>query len=426
MQITIDKIVVKDRGRKQFKQSNIVSLANSIKRHGLLHPIVVAECDNGNYQLIAGERRYRACVLAGLTNIDVTLKEDTTDITRKEMELEENIKRVDLSWAEQIQMLAALNDLRRLQQGSAKQRSTDETGYSQQKLANDLGRSIGSVNMDLELADILSDHPDVKRQVEQLPKTAAFKRAKLLVKDKQRSKLAEDRQLDLSIRFELGDCRDLLLDIEENSVDLLIIDPPYACKMLTDTATGKRHYGDNENHMGDYEQTSILLECMFNRLRGVLKPGAHLYVFFAMGDWYCNMRNLMINAGFELDNMPIIWNKGMPTLGMSQYHYMPSYESVMFAINPPRGRVILKPVMNVVNVSPVGRNERVHPFQKPYDLLKLFIKNSSNIGDTVLDCFAGSGATLDACRRLHRKAIGFELDEVTYSRAQEWLQNKKG
>jgi ParB/RepB/Spo0J family partition protein len=425
MQTTIDKIVIKDRGRKEFKQSDIMSLAESIKRHGFLHPIVVSETDDGKFELIAGERRYRACIFAGITTIPITLKEDTTDVSRKEMELEENVRRVDLSWIEQVQMLKRLNDLRRQQQGSAKSGTTDESGYSQTKLANDLGRSIGSVNQDLELAEMLTDNPDVKEKVVHLPKTAAFKRAKLLLKDKQLEKLAEDRQIDLSIDFQLGDCLAGVKALDENSVDLLIMDPPYACDNLTDAASGKRHYGDNETHMGQFEQTSILLESVFKELRRVLKPGAHMYTFFAMGDWYCNMRNLMLNAGFELDNMPIIWNKGMPTLGMSQYHYMPCYESVMFSINPPRGRVILKPVMNVVNISPVGKTERVHPFQKPYDLLRLFINNSSNIGDVVLDCFAGSGSTLDACRRTRRKAIGFEIDKPTYLRAEEWLARKQ-
>jgi site-specific DNA-methyltransferase (adenine-specific) len=65
---------------------------------------------------------------------------------------------------------------------------------------------------------------------------------------------------------------------------------------------------------------------------------------------------------------------------------------------------------------------KLHPTEKPIDLLKLYISNSSNEGDIVLDPFAGSGSTLLASKELNRKYIGYEIDKQYYDIAVERLE----
>ncbi len=410
MKIPIASIEVSSRGRKQF--SGLQELANSIKQFGLMHPLVVAP--NGEkYELIAGERRLRACVLAGLAEVSVTLYSDTDVITRKEMELEENIKREDLHWSERTSMLAAIHKLKQCQHGEAKARK--EGGWSLRDTAELTGKSVGSVSMDLDLNEMMKDK-EISKSVKKLPKTAAYQRAKLMVEERVLKQQLSEKKIDISGSFQLGPCQKLIRELDSASIDLVITDPPY------DTADiVKAHKAAGSFNGGNFiSKTTDCLQALIPEIERVLKPGAHFYFFHAM-DQYCLLRKLFAEAGLLVDANPLIWYKKNSTMGMKQFHYMPSYEAISFGMKPPRSRILEKPVHNVLQVASVYHGDRIHQLQKPYELLKILIENSSSIGDTILDCFAGSGATLVAAKRLSRKPIGFELDEANFARAKKWL-----
>src|SRR5215467_12590669 len=96
MELAIEDVVVGERVRKDF--GNIEELASSISRIGLLNPIIV---DNEN-NLIAGHRRLLAFMHLGKAEIPVILRDDLDEATRREIELEENIRRKDLTWVEEV------------------------------------------------------------------------------------------------------------------------------------------------------------------------------------------------------------------------------------------------------------------------------------------------------------------------------------
>jgi len=153
----------------------------------------------------------------------------------------------------------------------------------------------------------------------------------------------------------------------------------------------------------------------------VLKPGAHFYMFFGHA-WY---PYLVINfrlKGFIVDDQPIIWNKMRCSIMAKDMHYMSSYEAILFGHKPPSTRILKKPVLNILNFPAIPGQKRVHSLQRPFDLLKLLIENSSVPGETILDCFAGSGSTIHAAKKLQRTGIGFELDEGNFLRAQKFIQ----
>jgi DNA modification methylase len=72
-----------------------------------------------------------------------------------------------------------------------------------------------------------------------------------------------------------------------------------------------------------------------------------------------------------------------------------------------------------------GKNDRIHPTQKPIELIERIVKASSNAGDTVLDPFMGSGTTAIACSNLNRRCIGFELDESYWKASINRLSKSK-
>ena len=82
--------------RKRFDEVELQALADSIAQHGLLQPLAVRDMGNGYYQIIAGERRWRACRLAGLSEVPVTVVE-ADDRTVMELALVENLQREDLN-----------------------------------------------------------------------------------------------------------------------------------------------------------------------------------------------------------------------------------------------------------------------------------------------------------------------------------------
>ena len=95
--------------RKEFSEEKITELANSIKEHGIIQPIIVRKSPIIGYELLAGERRFRAAKLAGLTNIPAIIKEVTDDEMMKQAIIE-NLQREDLNPIEEAQSYQYLID----------------------------------------------------------------------------------------------------------------------------------------------------------------------------------------------------------------------------------------------------------------------------------------------------------------------------
>ena len=85
-----------DQPRDRFDQDRLQDLADSIAHHGLIQPVIVRKMDNGSFQIIAGERRWRAARIAGLTEIPVRVL-NADDRTVSEIALVENLQREDLN-----------------------------------------------------------------------------------------------------------------------------------------------------------------------------------------------------------------------------------------------------------------------------------------------------------------------------------------
>ncbi len=124
--LSIDQIEVsKYQPRKNFNHEKLQELANSIVSNGLVQPIIVNLGSNGKYQIIAGERRYRACKIAGLKEIPVIIK-NLSDREILEIALIENIQREELTAIEEAEGYEKL---------------MNDFGYTQAKLAEAVGKS---------------------------------------------------------------------------------------------------------------------------------------------------------------------------------------------------------------------------------------------------------------------------------------------
>lgn len=123
----------RDQPRKIFDDDALAELADSIAKHGVIQPLLVRPMPDGSYQLVAGERRWRASRMAGLTEVPVVIKE-LSDDEAIALALIENLQREDLNAIEEAQGIKALMDTLSLTQDEAAER----VGKSRPAVANAL------------------------------------------------------------------------------------------------------------------------------------------------------------------------------------------------------------------------------------------------------------------------------------------------
>ena len=183
--------------RKHFDEDALNELADSIRKHGMIMPIVVNGSANGKYMIIAGERRFRAAKMAGLTKVPVVVRE-YSEREIKEISLIENLQREDLNPIE------AANAMKQLM---------DEYRLTQEELAERIGKSRPAVTNTLRL---LSLAPDVISMVASGKLSAGHARALVTLPEDAQFKLAGDVIRDgMSVRDVERSVRDYFSTPEE-------------------------------------------------------------------------------------------------------------------------------------------------------------------------------------------------------------------
>ena len=160
--------------RRSFDEDALEELSQSIKEHGVLQPILVRPQIYGGYQIVAGERRYRASRMAGLTEIPAIIKE-LSDSETMQIALIENLQRRDLS---------------DLEEAKGYQTLMDEYGFSQEDVARTVGKSRSAVANTLRLLGLPDD---VKELLDQGKLSAGHARALLAVDREKEIKEAADK-----------------------------------------------------------------------------------------------------------------------------------------------------------------------------------------------------------------------------------------
>jgi len=188
-----------------------------------------------------------------------------------------------------------------------------------------------------------------------------------------------------------ADALEILKQFPDESVDLIVTDPPYG---ISYRKKGEPiMIGDAGNVLG-----FVLPE-----LYRVLKKEGAIYIFTSfknLADWLYRFQNY-----FKMHNL-IIWDKKRNSGLQMGSNYGFRYEMIFFGskgLHKLRGNHD-----DVIEIEKVKK--RLHPTEKPVELFGIFVKMSSDEGDIVLDPFAGSGSSLVACKKLGRKFIGIELN----------------
>lgn len=147
--LSINDIVPnKEQPRKTFDEAALQELADSITQHGVLQPLLVRPLANGGYQLVAGERRFRASRMAGLKEVPVIIK-DLSDTEAMEIAIIENLQREDLNPIEEAEGLQAL---------------IDKCDYTQEQVAVSVGKSRPAIANALRLLRLPEEVRDMTKK----------------------------------------------------------------------------------------------------------------------------------------------------------------------------------------------------------------------------------------------------------------------
>ena len=222
------------------------------------------------------------------------------------------------------------------------------------------------------------------------------------------------------IKLYCDDCLNIMKQIENESIDLIVTDPPYLIKYKTNHRKNKYHDFCSEILNDDNEQLIIdyIRECY-----RILKNNTAMYMF-------CNcdkvdfFKKELENAGFKIKNM-IIWVKNNWTAGDLKAQFGKQYE-IIFLVNKGRKCFNGKRITDVWMFDRISGKKQLHQNQKPVDLLKQCILKHSDENDIIFDGFMGSGSTCVACIETNRKFIGVELDKKYFEIAKERIENLKG
>ncbi|AKQ66512.1 Adenine-specific methyltransferase [Myxococcus hansupus] len=201
----------------------------------------------------------------------------------------------------------------------------------------------------------------------------------------------------------LGDCRDQLLGLPSESVDLMLTGPPYG---MAYEGRGQRAAAIRAD--GSRQGMRVLRQAL-TAAGPSLAADAHALVFCHWSSWpdFTDA----VAAHLKMKGA-LIWWKNRGGVGDCTGSYAPDYEVLLHAVGGKRRPLVGKRMVAVLaGFAPVPPPKRLHPTEKPVSLLRLLIERSCPAGGLVLDPFAGSGSTLVAAQQLGRRAVGVELEE---------------
>jgi len=219
------------------------------------------------------------------------------------------------------------------------------------------------------------------------------------------------------------DCLKILKNIKNNSIDLIITDPPYKTTSRGCAGNSGGMLQKDINKKGKvFENNNISIKDYAKEFYRILKNGSHCYIMTNHVNLF-EMLSEMQNAGFHFIKS-LIWNKGNKIMGrfyMSQFEYILFFRKGKAKQINNCGTSDILSIPNRKNKDENGNN--LHDTEKPVELMKILIENSSNSGDTVLDSFMGIGSTGVACKNINRNFIGIEIDEKYFNIAKKRIEN---
>lgn len=416
----ISSIVVERSERQRRELNNIDDLAESIHRIGLINPVVITP----DRVLVAGERRLTACKQIGWTSIPVQFTTDLSDYELQTIELEENIKRVDLPWQDQCLAIARFHKLK----------SEHEPDWSQDKTADAIGLSQNHVSRQLAVAE------EISKGNEKVATADKFSVARNIVeRNSERKKTSALATADVAISSALGieptvqavpevpiintDFHEWQENYTGSKFNLIHCDFPYGINV----ADAPRQNSAITDH---YEDSADIYWLLCDRLgaamRNVVAESAHLIFWFSM-EKYQQTKDLLTGIGWEINPFPLVWHKS-DNAGVCpdpQRGFRRTYETAFFGARGDRKLTQAGTKSNSF-AFPGNRSDAIHVSEKPKAVLRHFLAPLCDEYSALFDPTCGSGNALKIGLELKASnVLGLELSKEFYDNAVAgWNKNE--
>lgn len=404
--LNITDITWDKRYREDF--GNIEDLAESIREKGVLQPITVST----DMVLLAGERRIRAALHAGLTKIPALVRKTDGEIDLREIELMENVFRKGFTWAEECALVQEIDRL-------YKSKNIDWSG---RKTATLLNKSVAGISRQLQLA----------RATEHIPELAEYKTAdealKVLKKMEEGAIVDELRKRQTAemssptvskglktmmqiadSNYMIGDTFKGLAELRSGGqVHIIECDPPYGInlnevKASKDTATSNVHsYNEipEESYAGFLKKLASELFRVANQ---------HSWLIFWYGPtWHHEVLTSLREAGWQVDDIPAIWVKRQGQTLQPELYFARAYEP-FFLCRKGNPVMLKRGRLNVFDFPGEAGSKKYHPTQRPLPLIQELLETLGVPRNVVLVPFLGSGTTLRAAYNCGMQAFGWDI-----------------
>lgn len=225
----------------------------------------------------------------------------------------------------------------------------------------------------------------------------------------------------MNFEFTNESCFDLLPRILSNSVDLILIDPPYEISRSTNFQSGEETGRDTDRFrismdFGDWDKNFTGLEIVVKEGYRILRPGGTMICFYDL--WKIeSLKKIYEDNKFKQVRF-IEWIKTNPVPINSKINYLTNAREVAVSAIKVSKPTFHSSYDNGIYSYAICKDKgRFHPTQKPLAFMEELIKKHSNEGDLVLDCFAGSCTTGLAAFNTGRNFIGCEIDKDYFDKA---------
>lgn len=195
---------------------------------------------------------------------------------------------------------------------------------------------------------------------------------------------------------------------KDNIADMIFTDPPYNVDY---SGRGKNDLGKIINDNMDENKFVLFLDDVFKLMSDNLKPLSILYVCHPDSHSKPKIAFEIAFDKYFKKSSTLIWNKG--NAGMGWQDYRSQHEPILYGWKEGKGKHNFygdRTKTSIWNIKRDSTTQYKHPTQKPVELIKEAILNSSKEKDIIFDPFSGSGSTLIACEKLNRICYGIELD----------------
>ena len=439
----VSEIIVENRQR--FEKGDIEKLAESIKKHGQLQPIIITR----QKVLVAGERRLRAKQLLAHHFIDCVFVEDCDEVELKEIEFEENWHRKDLDWKEKCQGIVEIYSMLLLKDGKftserlASRLSVDpstisrwlqvgqaiESGHDEILNASSLSAAYNILerqharSIDQEI-DSLEDVLDGVLEDVAIVEEEVMERGAPVITVREKPTTLRQASKDLAVR----DFRSWVKSYSGPKFNFIHCDFPYGI------SHDKSKQGSSAAH-GAYEDTPELYYDLLDHLvdyrDSIMSESCHIMFWLSMNYWrytYAKFEGEMVpyidgngqdkfKPVFTVSPFPLIWYKSDNTGIVPDPQRGPRrvYEAAMMIS---RGdRKIVKPIANL-HPWASRKKDAKHLSEKPPQMLRHFFQMYVDSTTTMLDPSCGSGSSLLAAQDLKAlRVVGMDIDESHIERA---------